>query len=150
MSTLQDIVNLQIHQFIMPTSKIIYKGELRTEAVHLFSNNKIITDAPLDNQGKAEAFSPTDLVATALVSCMFTIIGIKARDSDFSIENASATATKIMTDKPRKIKEIIIEFDFANHNYSEKEKKLIENSAKTCPVALSLAKDIKQTLVFNF
>ncbi len=134
----------------MPTSKIIYKGELRTEAVHLYSNNKIITDAPLDNQGKAETFSPTDLVATALVSCMFTIIGIKARDSDFSIENASATATKIMADKPRKIKEIIIEFDFTNHHYSDKEKKIIENSAKICPVALSLAKDIQQTLVFNF
>ncbi|MDF1674781.1 MAG: OsmC family protein [Vicingaceae bacterium] len=134
----------------MPTSKIIYKGDLRTEAVHLYSNNRIITDAPLDNQGKAEAFSPTDLVATALVSCMFTIIGIKARDSGFSIENATATATKIMADKPRKIQEVIVEFDFTNHHYSDKEKKIIENSAKTCPVALSLAKDIKQTLVFNF
>lgn len=150
MSTLQDVVNLQTHQLIMPTSKVIYKGELRTEAVHLYSNNKIITDTPLDNQGKAEAFSPTDLVATALVSCMFTIIGIKARDSGFFIENATATATKIMADKPRKIKEIIVEFDFTKHNYSDKEKKLIKNSAKTCPMALSLAKDIKQTLIFNF
>lgn len=134
----------------MATSKITYKGDLRTEAVHLYSNNSIITDAPLDNQGKAEAFSPTDLVATALVSCMFTIIGIKARDSGFCIDNATAKATKIMADSPRKIKEIIIEFDFTNHQYSNKEKKMIENSAKVCPVALSLATDIKQTLTFNF
>lgn len=134
----------------MATSKITYKGDLRTEAVHLYSNNSIITDAPLDNQGKAKAFSPTDLVATALVSCMFTIIGIKARDSGFCIDNATATATKIMADSPRKIIEIIIEFDFTNHQYSNKEKKLIENSAKVCPVALSLATDIKQTLTFNF
>lgn len=134
----------------MATSNVIYQGELRTKATHLYSNNSIITDAPLDNQGKAEAFSPTDLVATALASCMFTIIGIKARDSQFSIENSTATITKIMADAPRKIKEIVIDFDFSNHNYTDKEKKIIENSARTCPVALSLSSEIKQTLFFKF
>lgn len=134
----------------MATSKVIYQGNLRTYATHLYSGNSIITDAPLDNQGKAEAFSPTDLVATALASCMFTIIGIKARDARFSIENSTATITKIMADAPRKIKEIVIDFDFSNHTYTDKEKKIIENSARTCPVALSLSPEIKQTLSFKF
>ncbi len=134
----------------MKTSKIIYKGNLRTGAIHLKSNNQIITDAPTDNQGKGEAFSPTDLVATALGSCMLTIIGIKARDSDFSIDGTEIEITKIMGSAPRKIDEIIVEFYFMDKSYSDKTKKIIENSAKTCPVALSLAKTIKQTLIFNF
>ncbi|PKP49947.1 MAG: osmotically inducible protein OsmC [Bacteroidetes bacterium HGW-Bacteroidetes-12] len=134
----------------MATSNVIYKGQLRTELTHLSSGNKVITDAPVDNHGKGEAFSPTDIVATALASCMFTIIGIKAADSNFNITNAFATVTKIMSASPRKISEIVIEFDFRGGFYSDKEKKLIENSAKTCPVALSLSSDIKQTLIFLF
>ncbi|MBW6482621.1 MAG: OsmC family protein [Vicingaceae bacterium] len=134
----------------MATSKVIYKGQLRTEATHLASGNKIITDAPVDNHGKGEAFSPTDIVATALASCMFTIIGIKAADSNFDITNAFATVTKIMSATPRKICEISIDFDFTAGTYSEKEKKLIANAAKTCPVALSLHPDIKQSLTFKF
>lgn len=134
----------------MATSNVIYKGQLRTEATHLASGNKIITDAPVDNHGKGEVFSPTDIVATALASCMFTIIGIKAADSNFDITNAFATVTKIMSAAPRKICEIVIEFDFRAGTYSEKEKKLIANAAKTCPVALSLHPDIKQTLTFKF
>lgn len=134
----------------MATSKVIYKGQLRTELTHLLSNNKVITDAPTDNHGKGEAFSPTDIVATALASCMFTIIGIKANESNFNVDGATAVVTKIMSASPRKISEIIIEFDFRGGVYSDKEKKLIENSAKTCPVALSLNPDIKQTLSFLF
>lgn len=134
----------------MATSKVIYKGQLRTELTHLLSNNKVITDAPTDNHGKGEAFSPTDIVATALASCMFTIIGIKAKESNFNVDGATAVVTKIMSANPRKISEIIIEFDFRGGVYSDKEKKLIENSAKTCPVALSLNPDIKQTLSFLF
>lgn len=134
----------------MATSKVIYKGQLRTELTHLASGNKVITDAPLDNHGKGEAFSPTDIVATALASCMFTIIGIKAKDSEFNVDGATATVTKIMSASPRKISEIVIDFDFSSGNYTEKEKKLIENSARTCPVALSLHDDIKQTLSFLF
>lgn len=134
----------------MNTSKIIYQGDLRTTAVHLKSNTQIITDAPTDNQGKGEAFSPTDLVATALGSCMLTIIGIKARDSDFDIEGTEIKITKIMSEAPRKISEIIVEFYFKNKDYTPRQQKIIENSAKSCPVALSLAKDIKQTLIFNF
>ena len=134
----------------MKTSKITYLGNLRTEAVHLKSGKLIITDAPTDNQGQGEAFSPTDLVATALGSCMLTIIGIKARDSGFDINNIQVNVTKIMSSAPRKISEIIIEFDFLGKPYSEKEKEIIKNSARTCPVALSLNPEIKQTLSFNF
>jgi len=134
----------------MITSKINYRGNLRTEAVHLNSNTKIITDAPKDNQGNGEAFSPTDLVATALGSCMLTIIGIKAKAHQIEIDNIEMNVTKIMSASPRKISEIIIDFDFLDGNYSEKEKIIIENSAKTCPVAMSLDPKIKQTLFFNF
>jgi uncharacterized OsmC-like protein len=134
----------------MKTSKIVYNGNLRTTATHLKSNTQIITDAPTDNQGKGEAFSPTDLVATALGSCMLTIIGIKARDSDIDIEDTTIEITKIMSSAPRKISELIVEFYFKNKNYTLRQQKIIENSAKSCPVALSLAKDIKQTLIFNF
>ena len=133
----------------MITSSIKYKENLRTEAVHLKSNNIIITDAPTDNQGKGEAFSPTDLVATALGSCMLTIIGIKARDHQFNIDGITTNVTKIMSAQPRRISEIIVEFDFLE-KYTEKEKIIIENSAKSCPVALSLSEKIKQTLIFNF
>lgn len=134
----------------MKTSKITYQGNLRTEAIHLKSKNKIITDAPTDNQGKGEAFSPTDLVATALGSCMLTIIGIKAQDNGFITEGISVDVTKVMSSNPRKISEIIIVFNFEYKNYTEKEKKIIENAAKTCPVALSIDPKIKQSLTFNF
>lgn len=134
----------------MKTANIIYSGNLRTKATHLKSNNKIITDAPIDNNGKGEAFSPTDLVATALGSCMLTIIGIKAESSKMKLGEIKVSITKIMTSNPRKIEEIIVEFNFDKTPYSEKEKKIIENAAKTCPVALSLSSDVKQTLIFNF
>ncbi|OFY99870.1 MAG: osmotically inducible protein OsmC [Bacteroidetes bacterium RIFCSPLOWO2_12_FULL_31_6] len=134
----------------MATSRITYQGNLRTEAVHIKSGTKIITDAPIDNQGKGEAFSPTDLVATALGSCMLTIIGIKARDKNIDIAGTTVTITKIMSSEPRKISEIVVEFNFEGKTYTEKEKKIIMNCAKSCPVALSLDPAIKQSLTFNF
>ena len=134
----------------MKTSKISYQGNLRTGAIHLKSGNNIITDAPIDNQGKGEAFSPTDLVATALGSCMVTIIGIKAQESNMSTENITIDITKVMESNPRRISEIVVEFNFGYKNYTDKEKKIIENTARTCPVALSLNSEIKQTLIFNF
>ena len=134
----------------MATSKVIYLSELRTEAHHLYSGVKITTDAPLDNQGKAEFFSPTDLAATSLASCMLTIIGIAARTHGFSIDNTEATVTKIMYSNPRRIGEIHIEFDFPDNAYTEKQKKIIEIAGRTCPVALSLHPDLKQNVSFNF
>ena len=133
----------------MPTIKTNYHGNLRTSALHLGSGNKIITDAPLDNQGKGEAFSPTDLLAASLGSCMLTIMGIAARTHGFSIEGTSMDITKIMSDKPRKVAEVIVEFHMPIP-YSEKEMELLDRAARTCPVALSLHPDLKQTILFNW
>src|SRR5512133_1301131 len=96
----------------METARTIYKGDLRTEMTHVRSGSVIITDAPPDNKGKGEYFSPTDLVASALGSCIFTIMGIAAREHGFSIDGSTCAITKIMTEKPRKIGEIKIKFDF--------------------------------------
>ncbi len=133
----------------MLTSKTIYTGDLRTEATHVRSGNSIITDAPVDNQGKGEYFSPTDLIATALGSCMVTIMGIAAKTHQFNIDNTQLEITKVMSACPRKIEEIIIDFHFP-HNYNDKELKILDHAVKTCPAALSLHPDIKQTVRFHF
>jgi len=134
----------------MTTSKIKYNGNLRTTAIHYQSKNEIITDAPIDNHGKGEAFSPTDMASTSLACCMLTIIGINANEYGYSIDGTTAEITKIMESNPRRIGEIVVEFTFPKNNYSDKEKKLIEASAKTCPVAKSLHPELKQTIVFNY
>ncbi|QCK16987.1 OsmC family protein [Mangrovivirga cuniculi] len=134
----------------MPTSEVKYLGGLRTTAKHLQSGNEIITDAPVDNHGKGEAFSPTDLVATALVQCMMTIIGIYAKNNDVDPGEISADVTKIMASNPRRIEEIEINLTFKGHNLDSKQKKKVENAALNCPVAKSLSSELKQTVRFNF
>jgi uncharacterized OsmC-like protein len=135
---------------IMETAKTKYLGDLRTEILHLRSGSIITTDAPVDNKGKGENFSPTDLVASALGSCIFTIMGIAAREHLFSIDESTCTITKIMTDSPRKIGEIRIEFDLTAHEYTEKQKKILDHCVKTCPVALSLNESIFQNVTLLF
>lgn len=130
------------------TSKITYLGELRTEAVHLQSGNIIITDAPTDNQGKGEAFSPTDLCATALASCMLTIMGISARNHDIQIEGTTATVHKIMAANPRRIEAIEINIHFPIKPFTDLQKKLLETAGRSCPVALSLHENIEQRINF--
>lgn len=133
----------------MLTSTVKYLGELRTEAVHLQSGSIIITDPPKDNHGKGEAFSPTDLVATALASCMISVMGIVAlKDRYTSTAGAVAEVVKVMYSDPRRIGEIHIRILFPKNNYSEKEKKIYEHAAYTCPVAKSLHPDIKQVIEF--
>lgn len=134
----------------METAKIIYLGDLRTEAQHLASGNKIITDAPIDNHGKGEAFSPTDMLCSSLASCMLTIMGITANTHSINIKNTEVFVTKIMGSDPRRVVEIIVEMNFSTNSYSEKEKQMLINAAKNCPVAKSLHPDIKQTISFNF
>jgi len=134
----------------METAKTVYKGDLRTEAVHVRSGNKITTDAPPDNKGKGEYFSPTDLVATALGSCIFTIMGIAARERGFSIDGATCSITKIMAENPRRIGEIKIEFDLTGMEYTDKQKKILEACVKTCPVSLSLNESLFQNVKLNF
>ncbi len=133
------------------TSTVIYKGELRTAATHLKSGTVIETDAPTDNQGKGARFSPTDLVATALASCMATIMGIYARTHGIAIEGARMEVEKIMTPPPRRIGEIKVDLFFPEaENYEQKQKTALEHAALTCPVYLSLHPDIKKTVVFHW
>ena len=135
----------------MATISSTYKGGLRTTAQHLASGNTIITDAPVDNNGKGEAFSPTDLVASALGSCMMTIMGIVANRANIDIDGMEVTTTKIMAAEPRRIAEVVLQFTMpAGKSYSDKEKAMLENAARTCPVALSLHPDIKQTVSFKY
>lgn len=134
----------------METIHTTYIGQLRTQAKHLQSGNEIITDAPLDNKGKGEAFSPTDLLAASLGSCMMTIMGISANEHGFNIDGTKARITKIMASNPRRVQEVKIEFDFPKNNYSDKEKKFIEYAAKTCPSSLSLHPDLIQSISFNY
>jgi putative redox protein len=133
----------------MLISQVKYVGELRTEGVHLQSGAVINTDAPKDNHGKGEAFSPTDLVATALASCMLSMMGIVARkENATSIDGTTAEVTKVMYAEPRRIGEIHVKLTFPKNNYSEKEKKIYEHTAHTCPVAKSLHPGLKQVIEF--
>lgn len=133
----------------MATSLVLYRGDLRTEAIHEASRSEIITDAPVDNHGKGQAFSPTDLLATSLANCMLTVMGIKAQSEGMpSIEGTTAEVTKIMYTEPRRVGEIHVKLTFPKNNYTEKEKKIYEHTALTCPVAKSLHPDLKQVLEF--
>jgi uncharacterized OsmC-like protein len=130
-------------------SKVIYKGDLRTEATHLRSGTVVETDAPVDNQGKGERFSPSDLVATALASCMMTIVGIAARTHSFSIDGAYCEVEKIMTTNPRRIGEIKVAIHFPKgQHYDTKTQAIIERAALTCPVFESLHPECKKTVTF--
>jgi len=132
------------------TTKIIYNEALRTSCTHIESGTVIETDAPKDNQGKGERFSPTDLVATALGSCMISIIGITGRTHEINIDGTVVEVVKIMSSNPRRIDEIKVLFHFPkNITYNEKQKQIIKHSAMNCPVLLSLHPEIKKTVDFN-
>jgi len=133
----------------MATSKVTYLGELRTSSIHINSGSEIISDAPLDNNGKGEAFSPTDTVANALASCMFTVMGIKAREMEVDFSGSSAEVTKIMGTDPRRITEIHVTFSMSI-NPDDKIKAILERTAMTCPVFFSLHPDINKEVVFNW
>jgi putative redox protein len=134
----------------MATVKTTYLGELRTENIHLQSGSKMITDAPLDNRGKGEAFSPTDLLATSLGTCIMTIMGMRAMDKGIDLIDTEIEITKIMASDPRRVGEVILEFNFPKKGYSKEEKNFIESIAATCPVPLSVHPELKQTIRFNW
>lgn len=133
----------------MSTAKVTYLGNLRTENEHLKSGNKFITDAPTDNNGKGEAFSPTDTVATALANCMITVMGIKARDMQVNMDGATALVTKTMASDPRRISKIEVVLKFPS-GIDEKARKILENTGRTCPVLYSLHPDIEKVITFNW
>ncbi|WP_300489071.1 OsmC family protein [Flavobacterium sp.] len=131
------------------TSKVTYLGDLRTSSIHVQSGSEIISDAPVDNNGKGEAFSPTDTVANALASCMFTVMGIKARSMEVDFSGSTAEVTKVMQAEPRKISEIQVIFHM-DIKADDKTKTILERTALTCPVYLSLNPDIKKVITFNW
>lgn len=133
----------------MATAKTKYMGDLRTEMTHVQSGEKVITDAPTDNNGKGEYFSPTDLVASALGSCMVTIMGMAAKTHDIDIDGTHWEITKVMAPSPRRIGEIIIDLYFP-HDYTPKQKMILENAGATCPVAHSLHPDTIQTIRYHY
>ena len=131
------------------TSKITYLGDLRTSSEHLQSGTKITTDAPLDNHGKGEAFSPTDLVANALGACIITIMAIKAKDMNIKIEGSTAEVTKTMQVEPRRIAKIEVNLTMVG-TFDDKTKLILERTAMTCPVHMSLHPDLEQEVSFNW
>ncbi|MCF6294060.1 MAG: OsmC family protein [Flavobacteriaceae bacterium] len=131
------------------TSKVTYLGNLRTENTHLKSGDTYITDAPTDNNGKGEAFSPTDTIATGLANCMLTIMGIKARDLNIDMSGTTAEVTKIMASNPRRISKIKVVLNLP-FQADTKHKKILENTAKTCPVLYSLHPEIEKDISFNW
>ena len=131
------------------TSKVVYMGGLRTECTHLRSGSVYLTDAPTDNHGKGEAFSPTDTVATGLANCMLTVMGIKARDMDVALEGSMAEVTKHMSAAPRRISRIEVDL-YLPQGVGEKDRKILERTGRTCPVMLSLHEDIEKDIRFHW
>ncbi|MDX2002765.1 MAG: OsmC family protein [Chitinophagales bacterium] len=132
------------------TSQVFYEGDLRTTCTHLASNQSIITDAPLDNHGKGEAFSPTDLAATSLATCMLTVMGIYAQSRNIVIDGSYAHIQKIMANNPRRIAEIQVDIFINNNALSDKERMQLEQIGLNCPVAKSLHPDIMQQVNFSY
>jgi putative redox protein len=134
----------------MKIAEITYEGALRCNARHLRSGQEIVTDAPPDNQGKGEAFSPTDLMSTSLGVCMVTIMGIAARTHGMNIDGTRMKISKVMAADPRRVSEVHVEFFMPPIRYSEKEQHILEQAAINCPVAKSLHPDLKQKVLFHF
>jgi uncharacterized OsmC-like protein len=134
----------------MTTSEVIYVGDLSTEATHSRSQSKINTDAPVDNNGLGRTFSPTDLLATSLASCMLTIMGIRANESSLDIKGTRARLLKVMASDPRRVSEIEVEITVVDRGLSAAQKTVLEYAAKTCPVAQSLSNELKQTVSFRY
>lgn len=134
----------------MATIKTTYPGDLLTKAIHIKSGIELTTDAPVDNEGKGSSFSPTDLLAASLGSCMLTIMGIACKNHNINMDGTSLEITKVMASNPRRVSELVIRFEMPKMQYSDKEKAILENSARTCPVAFSLHPDLVQTITFHY
>lgn len=134
----------------MPTITGTYLGDLRVESTHVASGARLVTDAPVDNNGKGEGFSPTDLCATALASCAITIIGIYGKRHDVDVSGTRIEVTKTMSADPRRIGRLEVVFDMPDRPYTDKQKIMIERAAHTCPVHLSLHPDIEQVFTFHW
>ena len=130
--------------------KVQYNGDLRCTATHIKSGNQVVTDAPTDNNGKGEAFSPTDLLCTSLTTCMITLMGITANSKDIQLGQIDADIEKIMGSEPRRVSGINIQFKIKDLNFSDREKEILKNAALTCPVVKSIHSDIELGIDFKF
>lgn len=134
----------------MVTSTVEYLGNLRTKCTHMQSGMEIVTDAPVDNNGKGEAFSPTDLAATAYASCMITIIGIFCDTQGLHFNHAKAQVQKIMGSNPRRISKVVIEMDLSGNNWSDAEAEKAIRAGKNCPVAKTFSEDVEIEFSFSY
>lgn len=134
----------------MDTARITHQGDLRTEVLHVRSGQRFITDAPVDNQGRGEAISPTDMLAASLAACMLTTMDIKARASGIELRDMSAAVVKHMAANPRRVQKVEVVIELAGANLSATERELMERTAHTCPVALSLHPDLVQETRFVY
>jgi putative redox protein len=134
----------------MDTARVIYLGGLRNEATHLRSGEVIVTDAPPDNKGRGEAFSPTDLLSTSLACCMMTLMGIAAQEKDIPLSGLSARVVKHMASAPRRVSRIEVHLELDGAALGPRERAILENAARTCPVALSLRADLEQDVRFTY
>lgn len=134
----------------MKTIEAIYRGDLRVETTHVRSGNTMITDAPVDNHGKGESFSPTDLLAASTLTCMMTMMGIIARNRELQLGELSGSIKKIMAEGPRRVAALEVELHIAHHHLSDADKTLLENTALACPVTRSLHPDVQLTLKFSY
>ncbi len=134
----------------MDTAHVKYLGGLRTEALHVRSGEKIITDAPLDNHGRGEAFSPTDLMSTSLACCMMTLMGIAAEARSISLDGLQARVVKHMASGPRRVERIEVHFEMEGNGLDDKQRSILEHAARTCPVALSLREELVQEVSFTY
>lgn len=132
------------------TAEVVYQGQLRTQATHLFSGNAIETDAPLDNHGLAQRFSPTDLVSAALGACMLTVMGIVANREGWDLTGTTVSVRKHMGTNPRRIVQLDVDLVFPAGEYDDRKKAMLENTARTCPVAHSLHPDLVQNISFSY
>lgn len=131
------------------TSKVEYSGQLRTISTHIKSGEQIITDAPTDNNGKGKAFSPTDMVANSVATCMLTIMGIAAEKRNLNINGTTAIVEKIMDSNPRRISKLNIEVQFPKNNYTTGQRELLEKVALNCPVIMSIHPAIEKNVTFS-
>ena len=134
----------------MATATVTYLGELRTEAIHERSGERYITDAPPDNKGRGEAFSPTDLLSTSLANCMMTLMGIAAQGRDITLNGLKATVVKHMAADPRRVARIEVDLELDGSGLGERERAVLEHAARTCPVAMSLHPDLLQEVRFHY
>lgn len=134
----------------MDTARLRYLGELRNEAVHARSGQVIITDAPPDNKGRGEAFSPTDLLCTSLGACMMTLMGIAARERKLDLKDLTARVVKHMHPQPRRVARVEVHVELEGSGLGERERAVLEHAARTCPVALSLSPEIEQEVHFTY